>query len=85
MASGAAASATILAFSGSLWLAFLAYPIVGTAALLCALVLVDLGGRRRHRPPTTGIHFAQFPVPRSTTRTVASRTLRSAANDSLRS
>jgi len=86
MVSGAAVSATILAFSGPLWLVLLAYPATGTVTLLGALVLVGLGrdllqiGDHPSAPPS-----AHCPVPRSTTPTVATNTLISVASDSLRS
>ena len=88
--SGAAASATVLALSGPVWLAVLAYPATGTVTLLGALALAGFGNSRPQKmrapsSPLTSPLPAHCPVPRSTTPTVASNTLISVTNDKLRS
>lgn len=88
MLTGATASLTILVFSGPLWLVLLAYPAFGTVTLIGALGLAGLVGRGRQSvfgaplSPPASVHC---PVPRSTTATVASKTLISVASESLRS
>lgn len=81
MFTGAGGSAILYAMGAPLWMIILGYPVVGTAVLLTGVWL--FGSIRQHQPQQ--LVPIQYPVPRNTTPTVATSTLRSVANDSRRS
>jgi hypothetical protein len=81
MFTGAGGSAILYAMDAPLWMIILGYPVVGTSVLLSGVWL--LGSVRQHQPQQ--LAPIQYPVPRSTTPTVANSTLRSVANESRRS
>ncbi len=90
MIAAAAVSVTLVFLSAPLWLALLAYPVTGTAVLLSGVALVgnaraQTRAARALRRQTGVLVPVQCPVPRRTTPTVATRTRRSVASDSLRS
>jgi hypothetical protein len=81
MFAGGVGSLILFSLDAPLWMILVAYPVVGTTVLLSGVwVLATL---RRYRPQQQPAPI-QYPVPRSTTPTVATSTLRSVANDNLR-
>ncbi len=83
MISGAGMSVALLSMSSPLWIALVAYPITGTLVMLFGLAGLNLADRMRSA--VSPKHHAHCPVQRSTTPTVATKTLTSVANDNLRS
>ena len=63
----------------------LAYPLAGMIMLALGLVLMGQKGRMRTGQSQSASEQGQCPVPRNTTPTVATSTLRSVARDNLRS
>jgi hypothetical protein len=79
---GGGMTAVLLLQHYPLWLALLAYPLVGSITLLLGLGIISL--IRWFATDPSGPH-AHLPVARSTTPTVATKILKSVANDKLRS
>ncbi len=84
MLAAAAVSVALVFLSAPLWLAMLAYPVTGTVVLLSGLAL-DRARTLAREGGAEALVPVQCPVPRNTTPTVATRTRRSVASDSLRS
>lgn len=82
MVLGAAVSVALFSMSSPFWIALIAYPATGTLVLLFGLSGINLFNRMRSGMSALQSHC---PVQRSTTPTVATNTLTSMANDSLRS
>jgi hypothetical protein len=80
--SGAVAALWLYAASSPLWIILLAYPLTGTLVLLLGMTVLSLLHRVKDSTSALPDHL---PVQRSTTPTVASRTLTSVAKDKLRS
>jgi hypothetical protein len=80
MFAGGLGSLILFVMDAPLWMILMAYPAVGTTVLMSTVWV--LATVRRYRPEQPAPH--QYPVPRSTTPTVATSTLRSVANDNRR-